>query len=89
MAYTDDERQIMREGEALSGLINHPAWKIYVDLLGRASSIHLTQLVEGDLKMRPLVEKKGLIKGLQLALNLPEATIAQMKALRAREPSED
>ena len=85
MTLSSDEKAVMKVAEALEGLVKHPGWQVYKDILEAriraAEEIVLTTCNTLNEAMEQNAYK-GQVIALRLALELPHATMSQAREIR-------
>lgn len=101
--FNEEERQVLRQAQAMKELMEHPKWKVFQLLLQThiaarqrilnapvSSQPQAFRSLDAASKMVELECVKGAIIGLQLALDLPSAILEDAKRIiRENAPSEE
>lgn len=85
MPLNDEELAQVAAGKMMLQLVEHPAWKLYTEVLQtRIDNVKLLLEVPVTSMTEALQQnyQKGTVSGLRLALEMPAYTVAEMKTLQ-------
>lgn len=79
------DREDKERAQLFRGMVNSPAWKLFIELLEAKLQLHADIMLQPALSMEGMIAReyiKGAMSGLVLARDLPSVIIGAMDQLR-------